>query len=265
MYIDVNGIRMHYRTDGRDGASWVTFINGIANDTTLWDGQVTALARDFRLLRFDARGHGGTQATEGAYSFDLLIGDLLGLWDALGIRTSHLVGLGLGGAMAIGVAINHGDRLLSVVPCCCRAEMTPDFAAVWPGYVATVQEHGMEAMVEPTVQRWFTDDFKATNPAVLEAVRAQIRGTDPRGYAGCIAAFLTLRFRDRIDRIRVPTLFISGADDQRGGPPAIMQELADAVPGARHVSIPHAAHICNIQNADAFNEVLGGFLRAQRG
>lgn len=265
MHADANGIRMHYRIDGRHGAPWVTFINGIANDTTLWDGQIVALAQDFQLLRFDARGHGGTQATAGDYSFDLLIGDLVGLWDALGIRQSHLVGLGLGGAIALGVAIEHADRVLSLVPCCCRAEMTPDFAAMWPGFVATVQAHGMEAMVEPTVQRWFTDDFKVAHSAVLDAVRAQIRGTDPRGYAGCIAAFLTLHFGDRIDRISVPTLFLSGADDQRGGPPALMQELADTVPGAQHVSVPNAAHICNIQNPDGFNAVLGGFLRAQAG
>jgi 3-oxoadipate enol-lactonase len=263
MYADANGIRIHYRIDGRDGAPWVTFITGIANDLTMWDGQIAALAGDLRILRYDSRGHGGTQATPGDYSFEILIGDLVGLWDALGIRQSHLVGLGLGGATALGVGIAHADRLRSLVPCCCRAEMTPAFAAMWPGFIETVKVHGMEGMVEPTVQRWFTDDFKAAHPEVLEAVRAQIRRTNPLGYYGCIAAFLTLNFRDRINQIRSPTLFISGADDPGGGPPALMQSLADAVPGARHVSVPNAAHICNIQNPEGFNEVLRDFLRAQ--
>ena len=263
MYARANGIRIHYRVDGRAGAPWVTFVTGIANDVTMWDGQVPALERDFRILRYDSRGHGGTEATEGDYGFDTLIGDLLGLWDALGIRQSHLVGLGLGGSTVIGVGIDHSDRLLSLVPCACRADMTPEFAAVWPGYVKIVKANGMEGMVEQTVQRWFTDDFKAANPQVLDSVRRQIRGTDPLGYYGCIAAFVTLSFGDRIDRISVPTLFITGADDSRGGPPEIVQVLADKVPGARHVSIPNAAHICNIQNPDAFNETLGGFLRDQ--
>lgn len=263
MYADANGIRIHYRIDGRDDAPWVTFITGIANDTTMWDGQVAALAKDFRLLRYDSRGHGGTQATAGDYSFELLMGDVLGLWDALGIRASHLVGLGLGGATAIGVGIEHSDRLLSLVPCCCRADMTEAFAAIWPVFVETVKAHGMEAMVEPTVQRWFTDDFKAANPEVLETVRAQIRGTNLLGYCGCIAAILTLNFGARLDRIKVPTLFISGADDTGGGPPELMQGLAAAVPGARHVSVPNAAHICNIQNPAGFNRVLGAFLRQQ--
>jgi pimeloyl-ACP methyl ester carboxylesterase len=105
MHADANGIRIHYRIDGREGTPWVTFITGIANDTTMWDGQMAALAEDFRLLRDDSRGHGGTQATAVDYSFDLLMGDVLGLWDALGIRASHLVGLGLGGATAIGLGI----------------------------------------------------------------------------------------------------------------------------------------------------------------
>lgn len=262
MFVEANGIRIHYEIDGREGAPLVTFITGIANDVTMWDGQVPALADDFRILRFDSRGHGGTQATEGDYTFETLIGDLLGLWDALGIEKSHLVGLGLGGATALGLAIDHSDRLLSLAPCCCRAEMTADFAALWPGFVEIVKAQGMEGMVEATVQRWFSDDFKKANPDVLDAVRAQIRGTDPLGYYGCIAAFLTLDFVKRIGEITAPTLFVSGADDHIGGPPDIMRRLADAVPGARHVSVPDAAHICNIQNPAGFNEVLSEFLRA---
>jgi 3-oxoadipate enol-lactonase len=261
MFADANGIRIHYQIDGREGAPWVTFITGIANDVTMWDGQVPALADDFRILRYDVRGHGGTQATEGDYSFETLIGDLLGLWDALGIEKSHLVGLGLGGSTALGMAIDHSDRLLSLMPCCCRSEMTPEFAALWPKFVETVKANGMEAMVEPTVQRWFSDDFKAANPDVLDSVRAQIRGTNPLGYYGCIAAFLTLNFTARIGEIATPTLFVSGADDHLGGPPDIMEVLAKAVPGSRHVSVPDAAHICNIQNPAGFNAVLSGFLR----
>ena len=261
MRLEANGIKVYYRVHGRDGAPWVTFINGIANDTTMWDGQVPELEADFRILRYDVRGHGGTQATEGDYTFDMLIGDLLGLWDALGVQKSHLVGLGLGGSTAIGVAIDHSDRLLSLVPCACRADMTPDLAAIWPGLVQAVKANGMEAIAETTVQRWFTDDFKASNPDVLDSVRAQILGTNPLGYFGCVAAFLTLSLGESVNKIDVTTLFVSGADDQRGGPPEVMRGLAEAVPGARHVSVPNAAHICNIQNPSGFNTVLGKFLR----
>jgi 3-oxoadipate enol-lactonase len=261
MRVRANGINIHCRIDGKEGAPWLTFVTGIANDTTMWDGQIEALARDFRILRYDLRGHGETEATPGDYSFPMLMGDLIGLWDALKIERSSLAGLGLGGAIAIGMGVHHSDRLARLVPCCCRAVMTPDFAAIWPKFIATVKQHGMEGMVEPTVQRWFTDEFKAAHPQVLENVRRMIRGTDPIGYCGCIAAFLTLDFFAGLKNISVPTLFVSGADDHLGGPPAIMAGFTEAVPGARHVSVPHAAHIANIQNPAGFNAILGGFLR----
>ena len=261
MYADANGIRVNYQVEGREGAPWVTFVTGIANDTTMWDGQVPVLQDDFRILRIDSRGHGGTQATEGDYTFDILIGDVLGLWDTLEIRRSHLVGLGLGGSTSLGLAIEHSDRLLSLVPCACRAVMVTELASIWPELVEQVKAGGMEAIAETTVQRWFTEEFKVANPDVLDSVRTQILGTNPLGYFGCVAAFLKLDFGNLIERISVPTLFISGADDQRGGPPTVMQDLVGMVPGARHVSVPNAAHICNIQNPDGFNEVLGTFLR----
>ncbi len=265
MDIEANGIRIHYQIDGNEKTPWLTFVTGIANDLTMWDGQVPALAQDFHILRYDLRGHGGSEATEGDYSFDLLTNDLLSLWDALGIKQSHLAGLGLGGCMIQGLASNHPERVLSLVPCCCRADMAPNFAAMWPGFIAVVKRHGMEGMVEPTLGRWFTADFREANPDLIEGARNMIRGTNPIGYYGCIAAFLTLKFGDRIGNIKAPTLYISGADDHLGGPPEIMQGLADKVPGARHVSVPNAAHICNLQNPDGFNRVLTDFFKEVRG
>ena len=162
----------------------MTFVTGIANDLTMWDGQVAPLADDFRILRYDFRGHGGSEATAGDYTLPLLIADLLALWDALGVRQTHLVGLGLGGAMIQGLAADHPGRILKLMPCCCRADMTPDFAAMWPKFIEVVKQHGMEGMVEPTVQRWFTADFREANPDIIEGVRRMIRGTNPLGYYG---------------------------------------------------------------------------------
>lgn len=264
MQVESNGIQIGYELDGRRGAPWVTFITGIANDTTMWDGQVPGLEKDFRILRLDSRGHGGSEATEGDYTFDMLIGDVLGAWDALDIQKTHLVGLGLGGSTSIGIGIRHSDRLLSLVPTACRAVMTPELASRWPGLIAAVKEGGMEAVAEPTVQRWFTKEFKAANPDVLEAVRYQIRRTDPNGYYGCIAAFLSLDFtQEGVHNISVPTHFISGANDQSGGPSEVMQGLAEVVPGAVHTAVRNAAHICNIQNPPGYNQILGKFLREQ--
>ncbi|MEA3195101.1 MAG: 3-oxoadipate enol-lactonase [Betaproteobacteria bacterium] len=253
-------MKTHYRVDGSRGP-WVTFITGIANDTTMWNAQVPALQNEFRVLRYDLRGQGGSEATEPPYTIELLVDDLLRLWKDLKIDKSHLVGLGLGGGIAQAMAIEHGGRLLSVMPCCCRAQMVPDFAVMWRGLVASVQKNGVEAIVEPTAQRWFSDEFKARHPEVLDDVRKMIRRTSLDGYRGCVEAFLGMDLENELQRIRVPMHYLSGADDKLGGPPQLMQRLADRVPRARHSSVPKAAHIANIQNPGAFNLAMGEFIK----
>ncbi len=183
------------------------------------------------------------------------------MWEKLGVEKSHVVGLGLGGAIAQAVAIEHPERVDRLVPACCRAQMVPEFAAMWHPLLATVKEKGIEPIVEPTAQRWFSEDFKKANPGVLDAVRTMIRGTSARGYLGCAGAFLGLVLEDELPRIRARTLYVSGADDRLGGPPALMAGLAAKVPGARHVSLPNAAHIANIQNPAGFNQAVVDFLK----
>jgi 3-oxoadipate enol-lactonase len=266
MLARANGIDIHYRIDGREGAPWLTFITGIANDLSMWDGQIAPLQNDFRILRYDFRGHGATPAIAGDYALDDLIGDLVGLWDALGIDKSHVCGLGLGGSMMHGLALQHPERLHSLAFCCCRASMSPDFAAMWPKFIALVKEHGsLEPMVEPTLGRWFTPEFRAANPELMESVRKMIRGTDPLGYYGVIAAFLSVDYEPRIHQIRTPAVYIGGAHDQVGGPPDILKRVSAKVPGATYVPVPDASHIANLQNPEGFNAALGAFLRAQIG
>ena len=248
-----------YCIDGT-GGPWVTFVTGIANDYSMWNGQVPALIRDFRVLRYDLRGQGGTPAGEREVTIQSLVTDLVALWDALGIASSHLVGLGLEGAIAQAAAIDHPGRVDRLVPCCCRAQMVPDFAALWHQLIATVKAQGIEPIVEPTIERWFPEPFRAANPALMDAVRRMIRRTSVQGYLGCAAAFLGLALEDRLPLIKARTLYLSGADDHRGGPSQLMAGLAAKVPGARHAAIPEAAHIANIQNPDGFNRVLVDFL-----
>ena len=253
-------MKSHHRIDGK-GDRWVTLVTGIANDLTMWDGQLPALESRFRILRYDLRGHGGTPPAPGDYSIPLLVSDLRDLLDAVKVERTSLVGLGLGGAIAQAFAIEHPQRVDRLMPCCCRARMVPDFAKLWHGLRDTVRKNGLESIVEPTVQRWFSEDFKAAHPEVLDKVRGMIRGTTFEGYMGVTAAFLGLDAEDRLPEIKATTLYVSGAEDKLGGPPQLMQDLASKVNGARHLSIPRAAHIANIQNPEGFNRVLGEFLK----
>jgi 3-oxoadipate enol-lactonase len=249
-----------YRVDGAAGP-WVTFVTGIANDYSMWDAQVPALARDFRVLRYDLPGQGGTPPSGGEVTIDSLVKDLLALWDRLGIRSSHLAGLGLGGAVAQAMAIDHPARVDRLVPCCCRAQMVPDFAALWRQLIATVKAQGIEPIVEPTLERWFPEPFRKANPQTMDAVRRMIRRTTVKGYLDCAGAFSGLALEARLPLIKARTLYVSGADDHRGGPPPLMAGLAAKVPGARHVSVPDAAHIANIQNPAGFNKIVLNFLK----
>jgi 3-oxoadipate enol-lactonase len=252
-------LKTNYQIDGA-GPRWVTFVTGIANDISLWDGQVAALARGFKVLRYDLRGHGGSESTPGDYSIDILVRDLRTLLDQVKVEKTSLVGLGLGGALVQAFAIQHPERVERLMPCCCRAQMVPDFAAMWHKLRDTVRHNGLESIVEPTVQRWFSADFKAAHPEVLDKIRKMIRGTTQDGYLGVTGAFLGLALEDQLGRIKAPTLYVSGADDHLGGPPPLMKGLSEKVKGARHVSVPRAAHIANIQNPEGFNQALEEFL-----
>ena len=166
--VDTNGIKIDYRFDGKEGAPYITFVTGIANDLTMWDAQVAVLGKDYRTLRYDLRGHGDTQATEGDYTIELLVRDLTGLLNELNIQKTHLVGLGLGGAIVQAFAMENSHRVHALVPCCCRAKMVPDFAAMWQRLREVVGKEGVEAIVEPTAQRWFSDEWKAAALALRE-------------------------------------------------------------------------------------------------
>jgi 3-oxoadipate enol-lactonase len=262
MFVATHGIRTHYLLDGPADAPWLTLVTGIANDTTMWDGQVPALAGRYRVLRYDLRGQGASEASPPPYSIASLGADLLALWDALDVRRSHVVGLGLGSCVAMRVAIDHPARIHRLAPTCCRASMTTQFAEMWHKLVAAVERDGVESIVEHTAQRWFSDAFKAAHPEVLDGVRAMIRRTSRDGYLGCVAAFLGLDLEAELARIQAPTCFIGGADDRIGGPHDVMQAMAEKVPGATYVAVPNAAHIANLQNAAGYNAALARFLGA---
>jgi 3-oxoadipate enol-lactonase len=265
MKAEANGIIINYVVDGPEDAPWVTFSTGITNDTTMWDDHVAGLADRYRLLRYDSRGHGASQATPPPYTFDQLTGDVLGLWDALGIERSHLVGIGLGGMTAMTIALDHPERVSALVAAACRAALTPEYQAIWPPMVETARGSGIEAIAERTASRWFPDAFREANPETMNKVRAMIRRTSLDGYLGCIAALLTLDLGGRIGDLAVPTLLVSGELDFLGGPPAVMRDLAASVAGARHVTLPDAGHICNIANAPGFTGALGEFFDSVAG
>lgn len=260
MQIEVNGISVHYETETQNkNAPWITFSHALSTNLTVWDDAVAALKADYRILRYDQRGHGKTQAVRGPYDFPMLMQDAVGLWDVLGIEKSHWVGLSIGGMIGYGLAISSPGRLLSLVACDSRPDAPPDYAAYFQSRIDKARDKGMEGVVDSTIERWFTPETLAKNPPALDKVRAMIRSTDPIGHEGCCKALQTLAFGVRLNEIRVPTLIIGGAKD-KGAPPEILAEAASRIPGAKHAVVPDAGHIVAMENPKGFIAELKAFL-----
>jgi 3-oxoadipate enol-lactonase len=258
--IDVRGVRLSALIEGSEEGAWVTFAHSLATDASLFDAQAQALAERYRILRFDMRGHGRSLAPPRPYALPDLVEDVVALWDALRIERSHFVGLSIGGMTGIGLALDHPDRLLSLTACDCRADAPEFFRSMWDQRQAIVAAQGLEGIVEPTIGTWFSEAARAANPALIERVRAMIRGTSQEGYLGCGDALKRLDYKRRLGEIRTPMLMIVG--DADGPHPQEMRAMAELVPGARLVEIGPAGHLSNLEQPAAFNQALIRFLDA---
>ena len=260
MKAKVNGVELNYEIAGNSEKPWLTFSNSLATNLHMWDGQMAALENDFHILRYDKRGHGLSEPVDGAYSFDDLIGDVVGLWDHLEIQKTHFVGLSIGGMTAQGIMLNHADRLSSVVIANSMGKVAQEFVSAWQDRIDLSREKGMEPLVKPTMERWFTENFRKRETSDAQKIAEMIATTSINGYAGCAAAIQNLDYLDHLDQISgIPVLFIAGAQDA-GTPPAGMEAMHAKMPGSEYVLLDPAAHISNVERAGDFTRALTGFL-----
>ncbi|WP_026872462.1 3-oxoadipate enol-lactonase [Inquilinus limosus] len=255
-HVTVDGCRLHYRLDGPEDGPPLLLSHALGVDLEMWGPQVERLARRFRVLRYDHRGHGGSNVPPGPYSLDRLGRDAVGLLDALGIGQADVVGLSLGGMVALWLGIHAPDRIGRLVPCCTTAYAGgPE---LWEPRIEAVRRDGMAALVDGVIGRWFSPGFRERAPQTVDGIRRKLLATPPDGYAATCAAIRDMDQRDAISRIRAPMLVLSGTQDQ-GTPPERGREIAAAVPGARFQALD-AAHIANLEQADAFTAAVEGFL-----
>lgn len=259
MKIRANGIDIRYEVAG--SGPWLTLAHSLSTDLSLWDDLAAKLATRFSVLRYDARGHGGSDAPEGPYSFDQLVADLVGLLDALKIERTHFVGLSMGGMLGQHFALAAPVRLdrLALVSSACR--VPPEAGALWDERIATARARGMAAHVEPTLARWFTAPYRDAHPETMARIGALIAATPVAGFAGWGGAIRTLDVCGRLGAVRAPTLVVVGADDP-GTPPAASAAIAAGIPGARLEVIPAASHQLVIEQAETFERLLVEFCAA---
>jgi 3-oxoadipate enol-lactonase len=251
-------IEINYEDEGPADAPVIVFSNSLGSNLGMWQQQAEQFRKDYRVVRYDHRGHGQSEVPEGPYIFAELSNDVVALMDALEIAQAHFVGLSMGGMTAMGLALAHPQRLLSITACNCVAAFGPEALAVWDERIAAITANGLAPLVEGTLQRWFTQPTIDARPDEMAAVREMILATPVAGYLACCEAIKHLNYIDRIYTIGVPTLFIAGTHDL-GTPASAMRDMHARVSGSRYVELD-AAHLSNIERPAEFERALKDFL-----
>jgi 3-oxoadipate enol-lactonase len=257
----VNGIEANYELHGKEGAPWLALSHSLACSVRMWDPQIAALKGRYRILAYDTRGHGGSEAPQGAYTLELLADDLKALIDHLGAKNPHYCGLSMGGMIGQTFALKYPGVLRTLT----LADTTSRYpAAAWPQWqerIKIAEDKGMAPLVEPTLQRWFTEPFRKSNPAPVAAIGKLIASTPVAGYVGCCHAIPKINLTARLKEIKCPVLVICGEQDP-GTPPAMAREIHHNAPGSKLVMIPQAAHLSNLEQPAAFTKAMQEFLAA---
>jgi 3-oxoadipate enol-lactonase / 4-carboxymuconolactone decarboxylase len=256
-FVTVEGVRHYYRLTGPADRPVVMLSHSLGLDHGMWDPQAADLERHVQVLRYDLRGHGGSDAPPGEYSLEQLGRDAIGIADALGVRSFAFCGLSIGGMLGQWIAFNAAERLTHLVLANTTARMADPSAMETRR--RTVLEHGMSAVAEAAVGRFFSPSMVAAEVPAVTSARRVLLATDPVGYAGCCAAVRDLNHVELLGRIRTPTLVISGDLDESMPWDGHGQVLSSRIPGARFVRL-QAAHISNLARPRSFTAALVDFL-----
>jgi 3-carboxy-cis,cis-muconate cycloisomerase/3-oxoadipate enol-lactonase len=242
--------RLAYELDGPEEGPVLVLANSMGTTMAMWDQQLGALSEHLRVLRYDHRGHGGSEVPAGPYRIEELGTDLLGLLDELGLDRVSFCGLSLGGMVGMWVAANAPERIDRLALCCTAATVNGE---VYLERAAKVRAGGTASVAEEVLSRWFTPSFG--DDAQMERAAGMLRATPDEGYAGCCEALAVMDLRDGLSRIAAPTLVVAGADDPATPPPKA-EEIAAAVPDTRLEVVPGAAHLANIEQPEQVTRLL---------
>ncbi|MFI5839321.1 3-oxoadipate enol-lactonase [Catenuloplanes sp. NPDC051500] len=249
----MSAVELHHVVDGPVDAPPLLLLNSLGSDLGMWDPQMPALSRRFRVIRCDTRGNGRSPVPPGDFDLEDLGRDALALLDRLGVARAHVVGLSLGGMTAMWLAAHAPERVGRMVLCCTSAQLGPPEG--WAERARLVRAGGIAAIADGLVGRWLTPGFAAGHAELTGRLKDMILRTPPEGYASCCAVIAHMDLRPDLPRITAPTLVIAGRDDP-ATPPPHGQVIVDGIPGARLAVLPEAAHLANVERADAVTALL---------
>lgn len=250
-----DGAHISYCFDGRDDARVIVLSNSLGTGTEMWRAQMPRFARNFRVLRYDSRGHSRSSKPHGEYSIGRLGQDVVELLQYVGVVRAAYCGLSMGGMVGQWLGANAPERISQLVLCNTSAYTGPE---AWRARIDAICSGGMQSIADPVLARWFTPEFSERQPAAVFRLREMLLSQLPQGYIGCCAAIRDMDLRASAPAISIPTLVIGGTEDQ-ATPPSDSEWLASAIPGAS-LAMLRAAHLSNIELSDEFTALVIGFL-----
>ncbi len=257
----MSAVRLHRVAEGPEDGPVVLFGGSLGSDLRMWEPQVAPLvARGYRVIRYDTRGHGGSPVPPGPYDIEDIGADVLALLDELGLARVHHVGLSLGGMTGMWLGAHAPDRIASLVLCCTSAKLGPK--QMWADRAATVRAEGTAAIADAGIGRWLTPGFAAAHPEVAAFLREMIAAVPDEGYAACCGAVERMDQLDSLPKITAPTLVIAGAEDPATPPEGHARPITDGIPGARLEIVGNAAHLGNYERPEEFTRLILGHLEA---
>lgn len=255
-FVTGDGCRIAWRYDGPAGAPVLLLSNSLGTDMGMWEPQMAAWTQTFRVLRYDQRGHGASDAPAGAYSLDRLGRDVVELLDTLNPGPVDFCGLSLGGMTGQWLGIREPQHLRRLVLANTSSFMGPP--ANWDARIALVRSEGIAPLAQASLDRWFTPDFLAEGSAAIDGIARMLQAGNPQGYAGCCAAIRDMDMRRTVSLIDRPTLVIGGTRDP-ATPPPHSEALAGAIAASQLVML-EAAHLSNVERPDTFARAVLDFL-----
>lgn len=257
--VQLRSLRARYCLSGRPGAPTLMFCNSLMANLSMWNQVAAHLDGDWRLLRYDMRGHGGSEAPPGDYTVADLAQDAIDLLDYLQLSGVHLVGISLGGMVAMEMAVRQPQRFASLTVGNTGTRLSAETRQAWRERIVQARTDGLAAIAEATLQRWFTDGFAQREPALRQEVKDMLLSVDPQGYAGCAAAVRDLDMDNTPERIALRTLFLHGREDG-AWPETGARELAARL-HAQLSFVENAGHIPCIEQPGAYAGALQDFLK----
>ena len=249
-----------YEVDGDPDAPPLLLINSIGSTREMWARQMGAFGTAFRVIRYDARGHGASSAPGGPYTLDQLGGDALAILDHAGVSSAHVCGISLGGITAQWLALNAPRRVRGLVLANTAARIGT--VESWTERIDVVHQKGMSAVADLAMERWFTPAFRQRDPETVRAFRTMVQNCPPDGYLGCCAALRDADLRDQVSAITAPTLLIASTADT-ATPPEGLEFLRERLRTSELVTLD-SAHLSNVECAGEFTAAVMDFLKVLR-